>query len=467
MSYNKEFANKTTHFDIIKNPDVHEFLKNCHIIKNGEEFDKASILKKFVNIPSCNLIKPENIIAIDGSYHESSVTDGFPSQKVGYIKIGSILLKHKELVNLQNETGTISPMEIAKFKNNSSSITITLPTTYLQYKDCADLQEGFRLSMEESFLTICEENHQELSLYNMLLKLISYLDKNSPEEMSKNGGVMLQKCPSCEFLDVIAKTSSSSSPIVSLCPKCQRRLFITDILRIWEKLEGISTNEGALSRAMNIIERIVSFNYIRSIIELDKQNYVNSLSNLCIFIDGPLAVFGEPAKFHSSFMKYLNEINVEMRKAGKSDILMIGIQKTGPINDFFGLFKNEIPNGKIFCIDDDFRYKYIKLEKKPTICFGMETYYGQDFVYKNKKGSIIVFSIPYPWDSKGISNFKSKKEDIKNYKNLKVYTDLLDDFDCDLYENSLIPTVLAHKYTAISLKPGSKILDLLSRNSIY
>lgn len=467
MPYNKEFANKTTHFDIIKNPDVHEFLKNCHIIKNGEELDKNGILTKFVDVPSCNFVNPENIIAIDGSYHESSVTDGFPSQKVGYIKIGSILLKHKELVNLQNKTGTISPMEIAKFKNNSSSITITLPTTYLQYKDCVDLQEGFRLSMEESFLTICEENNQELSLYNMLLKLISYLDKNSPEEIFKNNRVMLQKCPSCESPDVISKVSLGSSPIVSLCPNCQRRLFVTDILRIWEKLEGISTNEGALSRAMSIIERIVSFNYIRSIVESDKQNYVNSLSNLCILIDGPLAVFGEPAKFHSSFMKYLNEINVEMRKAGKSDIFMIGIQKTGPINDFFRLFKNEIPNGKIFCIDDDFRFKYIKLEKKPTICFGMETYYGQDFVYKNKKGSIIVFSIPYPWDSKGITDFKSKKADIQNYKNLKVYTDLLDDFDCDLYENSLIPTVLAHKYTAISLKPGSKMLDLLSRNLVY
>ena len=35
-----------------------------------------------------------------------------------------------------------------------------------------------------------------------------------------------------------------------------------------------------------------------------------------------------------------------------------------------------------------------------------------------------------------------------------------------MYENSLIPTILAHKYTAISLAPGSKVLDLLAKSNV-
>ena len=59
-----------------------------------------------------------------------------------------------------------------------------------------------------------------------------------------------------------------------------------------------------------------------------------------------------------------------------------------------------------------------------------------------------------------------EKANIMNYKNIEVYTNLLNDFECELFENSLIPTVLAHKYTAISLAPGSKVLDLLAKSNI-
>ena len=53
--------------------------------------------------------------------------------------------------------------------------------------------------------------------------------------------------------------------------------------------------------------------------------------------------------------------------------------------------------------------------------------------------------------------------DINNYENLNVYLNIIQDFECDLYENAVIPIALAHKYTAISLEPGGKVLDLLSK----
>ena len=148
---------------------------------------------------------------------------------------------------------------------------------------------------------------------------------------------------------------------------------------------------------------------------------------------------------------------------------MIGIQKTGLINDFLNLIKDKINCGDVFCLTDDFRNKYVNYNKRPAanVTFGNETYFGQDFLYKNKKGNVFVFNVPYPFADKSKEiNFKTEKSRIENYKNIKVYTDLLDDFDCDLYENALVPTVLAHKYTAISLAPGSKVLDLLSKNKI-
>ena len=63
-------------------------------------------------------------------------------------------------------------------------------------------------------------------------------------------------------------------------------------------------------------------------------------------------------------------------------------------------------------------------------------------------------------------NFTQEKSNISKYINIGAYTKLIVDFECDLYENAVVPIALAHKYTAISLEPGSKVLDLLSRNTI-
>jgi hypothetical protein len=75
--------------------------------------------------------------------------------------------------------------------------------------------------------------------------------------------------------------------------------------------------------------------------------------------------------------------------------------------------------------------------------------------------------VPYPFkDKQNRKEFSREKANISNYKNIGAYTNLIEDFECDLYENAVVPIALAHKYTAISLEPGSKVLDLLSRGKI-
>lgn len=132
------------------------------------------------------------------------------------------------------------------------------------------------------------------------------------------------------------------------------------------------------------------------------------------------------------------------------------------------LIKEHIPNNSIYCLEDDIRYKYIYINRKPSSStFGAETYYGQDFLYKTPNGRVFVFNVPYPFSDKhDIKNFINNKSKIENYKNIGLYTRLINDFECNLYENAVIPIALAHKYTAISLEPGCRVLDLLSKSKI-
>ena len=59
-----------------------------------------------------------------------------------------------------------------------------------------------------------------------------------------------------------------------------------------------------------------------------------------------------------------------------------------------------------------------------------------------------------------------KRPCIRNCDCLAKAKRLIEDFECDLYENAIVPIALAHKYTAISLEPGAKVLDLLSQTGI-
>ena len=79
----------------------------------------------------------------------------------------------------------------------------------------------------------------------------------------------------------------------------------------------------------------------------------------------------------------------------------------------------------------------------------------------------MVFDLPYPFkDKSDLKTFIKEKSEINKYKNLDRALFLLEEFECDLYSNTTIPVALARKHTVISLKPGSKILDLLTKNSL-
>ena len=52
---------------------------------------------------------------------------------------------------------------------------------------------------------------------------------------------------------------------------------------------------------------------------------------------------------------------------------------------------------------------------------------------------------------------------MSNYINLGGCISLIDEFECDLYDNTVVPVALARKHTVISLKPGTQVLDLLTK----
>ena len=93
-------SDKTTHVEIVENPDVIAFLKQCEYMvePSGAEAREVASLFSLINRNGENL--PTNIISIDGSCYEASLDDKLPFTRVGYVKIGNILIKKDEFLGL-------------------------------------------------------------------------------------------------------------------------------------------------------------------------------------------------------------------------------------------------------------------------------------------------------------------------------------------------------------------------------
>ena len=79
----------------------------------------------------------------------------------------------------------------------------------------------------------------------------------------------------------------------------------------------------------------------------------------------------------------------------------------------------------------------------------------------------MIFDLPYfTRDKSNKTVFKTEKSDYTKYNNLYRALHLLQDMRSDMDDSSITPLVVSRQYTAISMEPGSKVLDLLSKNLI-
>ncbi len=467
MPYEGERASKISHSDIVKNPDVTRFLSQCEYLRIPDENQTKEVVKRFEVPPeNHNGPLPENIIATDGSFYESSLNDKLPSTKVGYIKVSSVLIRIKEFNSLRTDGQPfVDPFKVARLEENNSPITFTLPSANIRRAGEKSVRESFRAVVDEMFAdnrTRMRENDPNTSLRTTLFLLASLRpDKMGSGDISK---IRLHKCPTCDFDGGGNPLEISDTVEAQYCPSCKSKLFATDCLRIWEEVTDFQSNAQALGRLMMVAEHLIPIHYIRSVAE----NSLQALGSMCFFVDGPLAVFGNCAWLYGSILKYLFKLNEDLGRIGQPPIIIIGLQKTGQVVDHAQLIDKYIEPNRLFPIDDEYRYKYI-LNGREMVDngFGDETYYGQDFIYKTKTGRIFIFGLPFPFQSKRpLEHFLKKKTELQTYPSLGRAISLIDRFESDLYKNAVVPIALAHHYTAISLRPGGRVLDLLTRKGL-
>ncbi len=460
MPFEGEPSSATAHQDFIRNPEVEEFLKACEFLTppDGQEMARLKALFAPYSVDEADQHPVEFALATDGSLYESQIDPRIPSTKACFVKVSTVLLDMSIFRSLvDDKTQLVDPFKVAKLKEQNNALTIVLPSSNLRLKGEKTPRSTFRKQLETFFCSertrfdVKDETTSLAATYAELATLRK--DHSGPA-----GTVKVHKCPNP---DCGAEEHYLNFGKPYLCRACGEPIFITDSLRLWEEVGDLKSSMEASSRLMIYLEHLLPIHYIRFL--LKKSPTV--LGRIAFFNDNPLAIFGNGAWLHSCIMQFVHSVREILKAKGTQPPLIIGIQKTGQLVDFGKLIGSALESGTCFAVTDEFREKYVGTAKSKN-GFGSESYYGQDFYVKTHSGKLFVLCLPYPFPAKVAKGFDFQKAKRDNYSDLARVCALIEEVETDLWRNALAPIALAHRYTAISLVPSGRILDVLGRSLV-
>ncbi|EEJ8209489.1 hypothetical protein VW20_003976, partial [Salmonella enterica subsp. salamae] len=328
MPYNGEKASKGGHADFVKNPDVMSFLAECEYMREPNSTEAsliASAYQKILLAVPPDL--PRYVVASDASKSDTPINDKLPSTQIGFIKVSQVLIgmdRYAELIDPASRF--VDPFKAAEMHRNASAITFTLPGSNIRFQGAKSVKDGFRRAVFKQLNTNRAKDNSHFLLTETLLQL-------------NNGIIEFSLCPSCGIENNFQFITNE----VQHCSHCREPVFITDWLRLHEDISDFGNNTSAMTRMMNVIEHLLLVTLINQVFSVSPK----SLSTMAFVIDGPLAIFGQPAKLHSRIMEFLFRINNRLAELNLNPILVIGLQKTGDVMDHANILNKFLPPGVI------------------------------------------------------------------------------------------------------------------------
>jgi hypothetical protein len=442
MPYEGEYAHYQPLKRIVESERVQQLLRRSRVLEHSTLTEQLAPKQP----PQRTTELPSLVLAIDGSHAEVDVKNGYPGAKVGYCSVASVVMDLAEVERL-DQTRPISPIDFRKTEQPSSDAA-ALPGSNVVTRDHTSSRDSFREAVFELFhdAIVDEEDHTRLLATYQALLAYKPTDRIS--------------CP-YEHLD--CNQEVSIDPNISTCPcTLKKALLPTDALRIHERFNNDSgTNGEAFSYVMQVWERLLLVHLLRA---FEQRDWLPQLKQIAFFLDGPLAVFGPPAWLSAAIRKELQRINAKFREANGTDLIIVGIEKSGNfVVHFEDLDKREDGsqhfNPRSYFLPTD---KYIKqriIFSDSPKRYGTDTYFGRKFFYKAASGARIVASIPF------LTNDQDTLDtgEPGAFPQFGTVCELLDKLVTSQFANALAPLVSAHAQAAIPLRLGQKVLKQLAQ----
>jgi len=428
-----ERASKIAHTEIINNPAVRDFVENCQLPDPPSEAELRDLL---VEIPPAS-DRLKAVIAVDGGMTETWVRDEYPSASVAFFTLGPLLLRLEDLADL-DKMPFIGPEDMQRLKQ-IERYSFVLPTKAVKPRNARTFSEGVRATVQ-AFLKE-GDGHLLRALRWLLFREWLPLDARLPW--------VIPRCPNpeCSGVEIAFE---SGEPGEKTCSECGDQVFLADALRLYERIDDEHGAGAILAYLLTAVEQIVLVHVIKSVWEMKPK----LLREILFVRDGPLAFFGVTAPLFRPMRELMRFLAADK---GGPLINLVGLEKSGPFVEHAALIEEAIPANHALVLSSPYIYKHIT-PGPPDKDFGRNTYYGAKVIFRGQANDTYVASVP-----------------TLEYTNSPVFTDLLNAPDvlqttarlrCSMYDNALLPVVLANRLVSLADVPSSEILKRFAKHEI-
>jgi NurA domain. len=449
MPFENEYASYRPLWRVLSNPTVKGFIDRLYKRKYDREAEERKLTRVTAEaLPTSNWI-PKNIIAIDGGVQSVPVENGYPGAEVGYITVASVLIKLNMIKELEKDA-IIDPKEFRKTEDPSSIDTV-IPGQNVLLDEHTSPRVSMRKALYDTFkrTRISSDGESLLDTYEALLQS-KIADAGTSESSAKDP---IEGYEDQYLHYALGEYTDEFSG---------QTLYSTDALRIHELFDPNRSTGEMFGQIMSVMEKLWLIHILRF---FEQGKMLSLLRDTAFFVDGPLAVFSTSAWLAPQIRKELARINQLQKKSNGTDMVILGIEKSGTFKNHLTDLDTEsdgatgrIPIRTAFLLDDAYIKKNIIFSPSPKP-YGQDTYFGRKSFYKTKTGYLLV-PVLATYDDHQASLETAEPDQFPRLGDVAA---LLDEMVSNRYPDSVSPLISAHAEAAIPLSLGTKIFEEIAR----
>jgi len=410
--------------------------------------DASWLADRIIGRPQADPRTPrlESAIAIDGSHVTHSIRDGMPSVVYGFAQAAAAYVDLNAMEQ-QRKVHFTDPAAIADAVN-SSLISLDLPVAGAYSRAGVDIQTSWRELIDGIF----RDKRVEVNGLNETLMQLLFRLHGTPDIAAT---LLPVNCPNpdCNAADIPVPDAGLD------CPVCWvTHLYPSDTMRLHESVVEDGPNATALGRMRSVVELLVLVGLTTL---LWKQSRNTHLQATLFIMDGPLAMYGEPAKLRARAQTYFQAMSATTPGVGP---YICGIEKSGAMVDFAKQVAAHdiLAPGQLLICDTEI-LKRVTNTNDPAQ-YGKETYWGRKFIYRCTDGRVIVPTVMA--DSGDAYSTGGGQPGPDNYETLGAILDVIDRTGSSMYRNGVIPVAAAHGRAAFPIGVGTDVLKLVAEKKL-
>lgn len=423
-----EKASKLGHLEVLKSELVKKFCES--FVNNKDQTSKEPLPWKPIPTDGKEL---SIVFGVDGSLQ--TITDDLPPYKsLAFVKTALLRLDQVALSTIDKESP--HPFALKDILANSAMYHATVFPLRNVTVSGFTVYDAVRQAIFESL--------KDSSLDGEPFETLKWIVYKKWDGISKP--LEEFECPHCGHgkAEATLKYDQEEGP----CPKCGKKLFLTDMLGFHQEMITDAAPDTIASTYMSIHETLLLFTGIRLYWEGNREILKN-----CIFIkDGPLSIRAQYSKIVEPIRQF-----IQFAKEKGININIIGQEKTGRFYDHLQLIGRDAPNGHIFIPNNKYIKEQIQNRPDEGADYGFDTNYGVKVFVKLNNYHKMVLNIP---TGKFITN--PTISDLVGAKDIfKTIPSILG----NRHEGALLPIELANGIASLSTYPSAKVLKIFAESS--